>query len=58
LSAKDRTDDITFFSIGGVDDAPGIMDIGEETEKIDSYNTINNTISRINIFLFLIKIIY
>jgi 5'-3' exonuclease len=58
LLTKNKTDDIISFLISGVDNISGIIGIGEKTEKIDSYNIINNIISRIDIFLFLIKIIY
>jgi hypothetical protein len=50
--AKNRIDDIISFSTNGVNNVPGIIDIGEKAEKVDSYNTINNTISKINIFFF------
>jgi hypothetical protein len=47
-----------FFSIGGIDDIPSIMGVGEEAKEVNFYNIIDNIIFKIDIFFFLIKIIY
>jgi hypothetical protein len=49
---------MTFLSINGINNTPGIMGAREETEKVNSHNIVNNTISKIDIFLLLIEIIY
>jgi hypothetical protein len=58
LLIKNKINDITSFSTDGIDDILGIIGIREETEEVNSHNIINNIISKINIFFFLIKIIY
>jgi two-component SAPR family response regulator len=58
LLIKNKINDIIFFSINGINNTPDIIGVGKETKKINFYNVINNVIFKINIFLFLIKIIY
>jgi hypothetical protein len=52
LSTKDKINNIISFLINKIDNILGIIGAGEKTKEINFYNTINNIISKIDIFFF------